>query len=74
MTPVDIPKWTGKVYKVSVLPRTIVKLGKLRVRKMAFPWGRAHQMVVQCQIVSPENIYTSNITQTEQGILRNIDA
>jgi hypothetical protein len=47
MTPVDIPKWTGKVYKVSVLPRTIVKLGKLRVRKMAFPWGRAHQMVVQ---------------------------
>lgn len=28
-------------------------------------------MAVQCQIINPENIHTSNIVQTEQVIFRN---
>lgn len=34
--------------------------------------GRAHQLVCQCQTVSPENIHTGSIIQTGQVIFRNI--
>ena len=34
--------------------------------------GRAHQLIVQCQMVSPENICMSNTIQTVPVILRNI--
>lgn len=30
--------------------------------------GRAHQLVIRCQMVSPENIRTNNIKQTEQTV------
>lgn len=33
---------------------------------------KAHQLAIQCPIVSPENIHTSNTVPTEQVILRNI--
>lgn len=34
--------------------------------------GGAHQLAVQCQMISPENKHTSNITWTQQVIFRNI--
>jgi hypothetical protein len=36
------------------------------------PQEKEHQLVVQCQIISPEYIHTKNIIQTEQIALRNI--
>ena len=30
-------------------------------RESAPPWGRVHQMVIQCQVLSPENMHTGNI-------------
>ena len=29
-------------------------------QELQFPQGRAHQLVIQYQMASPENIYTSN--------------
>lgn len=26
------------------------------------PWGRTHQLIIQCQIVSPENLHTRQIS------------
>lgn len=34
--------------------------------------GKVHHLAVQCQIVNPENIYSSNILQIGHVILRNI--
>ena len=36
------------------------------------PQGRAHQLVIQYQMVNPENIHTSSIIQTAQVISMNI--
>lgn len=35
----------------------------------SIPQGKAHQLIVQCQKVSPKNIHTDNIIHTEQVIL-----
>jgi hypothetical protein len=35
-------------------------------RESAPPWGRVHQMVIQCQVLSPENIHSSTIIWTKQ--------
>lgn len=32
----------------------------------SLPQGRTYQLVIQCQMVSPDNIYTSNTTGTKQ--------
>ena len=40
--------------------------------EIVFPKRRAHWLVIQYQMISPENIHTSNIAKTEQIILRNI--
>lgn len=37
------------------------------------PKGRAHQLVVHCQMVSSENIYASHTILNEQVIFRNIN-
>lgn len=34
--------------------------------------GRAHQLAIHYRTVSLENVHTSNIIQTEHGILRNM--
>lgn len=34
----------------------------------ALPQGRGHQLVVQCQMVRPDNIYASKIIRTQQII------
>ena len=40
---------------------------KVGHRRSGSPWGRAYQLVVQCQMTSPENIHIGNITWTEQS-------
>jgi hypothetical protein len=37
--------------------------------KISLPWKITHQLVIQCQFVSPENIHISNIIQAEQVVL-----
>ena len=48
--------------------RQLQKAGSARG---GLPQRRAHQLVVQCQMVSPENIQKSNTTQTSQVIFWN---
>lgn len=38
---------------------------------VSLPWGRAHQLVIQYQMMRLESMHTSNIIQTEQEIFRN---
>lgn len=46
-------------------------MGKAVCRRCGLPHRRA-QLTVQCQVVSPKNIHTNNIIQTEQAIFRSI--
>lgn len=45
---------------------------KLKVGGNSLPQGRVHQLVIQFQMVSPENTHTTNIIMTEKVIFRNI--
>lgn len=48
------------------------KLSKAGSRKAGLPLGE-HQLVVRCQILSPQNIHAGSLMQTEEGIYyRNI--
>lgn len=38
------------------------------------PWGGAQQLVVECQMIRPENIQRSNIIWTQQVMLLNMYA
>lgn len=40
--------------------------GMLKAREISFFRRRAHQLVIQYQVASPENIHTNNIIYTEQ--------
>ena len=40
------------------------------MRTSALPQGRAHELAVQLQMVSPENMHPTSIIQTEQVIFR----
>lgn len=46
--------------------RSISNRGKLRGREVGPPQGKAHHLVAQCQMVSPEHIHTGNIVQIQQ--------
>lgn len=40
----------------------------LRIGRNILPQARAHQLVIQYHVVSPENGHASNIIQTEQAV------
>lgn len=45
----------------------------LRVGKSNLPQRGAHEFFIQHQMVSPENMHTNNIIQTEKVEFRNMD-
>lgn len=73
MTPTDTPKCMNKN---PIRPQPYMKnyrqLKKAGSKRGGPFRGRVHQLFVQCQMVSPENIHVRNITWTEQIIYRNI--
>lgn len=46
------------------------QLRNIKGGRNRFPYGRAHQLIIQYQVISPEITHVSNIIYTEQGILR----
>lgn len=69
-TTTDMPKWMGEGPRgFNPTQETIGHGGMLR-RGESLPQGKAHQLVIQYQMASPENTHASNIIQTEQVIFR----
>ena len=65
-------KWTRKIPRSLNPSQELKAIKKARNRSSGLPQGRAHQYIVQCQMVSSENICTGNIIQTEQVIFKHI--
>lgn len=60
--------WMGKASWTSTPTKNYRQLGKAGSRKGSLSQGGKCQLVVWCQAVSPKNIHTSNIIQTEEVI------
>lgn len=63
-------KWK-KDHESSALHRELQATKDADSRRDSPPQGRAHQLVIQYPMASPENIHASSSTQTEQVIFRN---
>lgn len=62
MTPMSMPNQTGKSpWGLGPTQRTTGNRTKLGAGEVFFPRGRAQQLVVFCQMVSPENVNASNM-------------
>ena len=61
-----------KVHRPQPYPKYYRQLRKSGSKRNSLPQGRAHQLIIQHQIVIPENIHRNNIIQTKQLIFRNI--
>ena len=73
MVPMDMLKWTGKKpMRPELSTKNHRQPRKAGRRRDALPQGRAQLLIHQYSMVSPENIYTSNIIQSEQVIFRNV--
>jgi hypothetical protein len=66
-------KWTQeKLLRLELSSKNYKRLRKAQIKKGGFPPERTYHLVVQCQMVSPENIHAKNIIQTQWLIFRSI--
>ena len=79
--PIDMPKWVGKnpwslnpirkdkqtnkPKQNKTKQKNYRQLRNAESRRHSLSQERAHQLVIHYQIVNPENLHTSNTTQTE---------
>lgn len=62
----------GKPRKLQLYTENVRHLRKAGRRRNKLFQGRAYCLVIQYQLISPENIHASNITKTEQLLFQNI--
>lgn len=53
-------------------PHSYTKFRFADSKRNSLPQGRAHHLVFQCQIITPDNIHMSNIIQIEAGTFNNV--
>jgi hypothetical protein len=70
MTPVIMANWTEKkpLRPQFYEPKSYGSLRKAGSGRGSPPQGRPHQLVIQCQKVSPKNIHPSSIKHIEQNM------
>lgn len=62
-----------EITRPQLYTRNYRQLKNTETRRNNLPQIRAHQKALQYQMANPENIHTSNITQTEIDLSRNLN-
>ena len=66
----DINYRHAKVDREPTRPQPSIKNYRQLRTAQSLSQGKAHQLIIKCQVVRPENIQTSTIIYTEQVIVR----
>lgn len=66
MTLSNVINWMGKAHHILIILKELQASVESIKWENCLPQGRTHQLVIQYQMITPENIHISNVTQMEQ--------